>query len=89
MAIENYFMALSVNHDRLPHNHRFSDLIESVSSFAPLDAPLTDALMKMESQQDICSLEAYSREMCTADDVPVFIAVTESVRNFVMRNLKS
>ena len=46
MAIEQYFMALCVYKNVLPENHRFSDLVDAVSSFTPVDGNIIEDLKK-------------------------------------------
>jgi hypothetical protein len=82
MAIEQYFMALCVFKDILPENHRFSDLVYSVSSFTTLPESIIENLKKMDAMQEICSLEGYNRKVSSAEDVPFYIATTESIRAF-------
>lgn len=87
MAIEQYFMAICVFKDILPENHRFSDLVDSVSSFTTLPDSIIGNLQKLETMQEICSLEAYSRKVNSPEDVPFYIATTESIREFVTSHL--
>jgi hypothetical protein len=84
MAIEQYFMALCVFKDILPENHRFSDLIYSVSSFTTLTGTIIENLNKMETMQEICSLEGYNRRVSSPDDVPFYISTTEEIREFAV-----
>ncbi len=87
MAIEQYFMAVCVFKNVLPENHRFSDLVYSVSSFTSLPDTIIENLKKMETMQEICSLEGYSRRVSNPEDVPFYIATTEEIREFVTANL--
>lgn len=82
MAIEQYFMALCVFKDILPENHRFSDLVYSVSSFTTIPGSIIENLKKMETMQEICSLEGYNRRVNSPDDVPFYISTTEEIREF-------
>lgn len=87
MAIEQYFMALCVFNDILPENHRFSDLVYSVSSFTTLPESIIENLKKLETMQEICSLEGYSRKVSSPEDVPFYVATTESIRAFAVSHL--
>ncbi|NLW32103.1 MAG: hypothetical protein GXY77_11680 [Fibrobacter sp.] len=87
MAIEQYFMALCVYKNVLPENHRFSDLVDAVSSFTPVDGNIIEDLKKMEAMQEICSLEGYSRKKSTIEDVPFYITTTEVIRAFVIYHI--
>jgi hypothetical protein len=84
MAIEQYFMALCVFKNILPENHRFSDLVDSVSSFTTLPESIISNLNKMETMQEICSLEGYSRKVSSSEDVTFYISTAEEIREFAL-----
>lgn len=61
MSLEGYVMAIAGFHNCLPYNHTFTDLVESLEQTISLDPELKTRILKLESIQDICSIEDYYR----------------------------
>lgn len=61
MSLEGYVMAVCGYLGCLPYNHTYTDLMEALDRVAPLDPELKERILRHESIQEICSIEAYHR----------------------------
>lgn len=57
MALEKYAMALLSGLGELPQNHTFADLVEALKQCVPMAAEVETALLSLDEQSDLCSLE--------------------------------
>lgn len=72
MSIEKFFMAILVYNDRMPYNHTLNDLVEAVRWVYEVDQQLAVMLSHMDSLQEICSMDAYTRKQMTEWDKTLF-----------------
>jgi hypothetical protein len=81
MSIEKFFMAIIVYNDRMPYNHTLTDLVEAVRWVHPVDEPLAAMLSQMDSLQEICSMDAFTRTKMTEWDKTLFADAALRVKN--------
>ena len=76
MSLEKFVMAILAYNLSMPVNHTFTDLVESLEKFFPLDGELKDTILSLETKQEICSFEDYVRYEISAEDI---ISLREAV----------
>jgi hypothetical protein len=87
MAIEKYIMGFLMYHNSLPYNHTFRDLSEALNTVIQPPAELTQKLEFLDSYQELCSLENFSRKEITKNEVDTILETGILVENFVKENL--
>lgn len=87
MAIEKYFMAFFDNHNTLPDNHTFSDLIHSANAIVPVPEDIVSDLRSLEIMQDICPVfEDYQRREPDQAQLDKMYNVTQRVADYCRRH---
>lgn len=79
MAFEKFVMAMLSYHMSLPLNHTFTDLIEALEKFHPLDLETKAVLLELEKKQEICSFEDVVTADVTDGDIRL---MTETIGRF-------
>jgi hypothetical protein len=87
LALEKFFMAFFMHRGMLPQNHRMTDLLSTAEEFLPISSETKAALLKIDSQMDLCSLDSVSITPPPATDIPEFVAAVLEVKNLVSRAL--
>jgi hypothetical protein len=83
IAIEKLFMGYFLKVKFMPYNHTLQDLVESMKELRPVPPELEECLMRMNSFQEICSIERYSRRIPSAGDVAEFIRTLNMTAEYI------
>jgi len=83
MAIEKYLMGLLMFHGELADNHTMADLARAVEGVVGEQKKLTAKLLFLDSFQEICSVDTYSRKVPSDDDIVEILAIGRDVQAFV------
>jgi hypothetical protein len=83
IAIEKLFMGYFLKVRFMPYNHTLQDLVESMKELRPVPPELEESLMRMNSFQEICSIEQYSRRIPSAEDVKEFIGTVNMTAEYI------
>jgi hypothetical protein len=83
IAIEKLFMGYFLKVKFMPYNHTLQDLVESMKELRPVPTELEECLMRMNSFQEICSFEQYSRRTPSAGDVAEFIRTLNMTAEYI------
>ena len=83
MAIEKLLMGFLMYHGDLAENHTMADLLRSVEHHVLMDKELAADLLLLDSFQEICSLDTFSRKTPTAADISKIIGIGREVQLFV------
>ena len=68
MAFEKFVMAILIQHNQLPDNHTFTDLVEGLERVMPLELDMKRLIYRLESAQQICSFtDCFKRELDERD----------------------
>jgi hypothetical protein len=67
MAIEKYAMSILLSMGALPDNHTFSDLVEALKPQIPVSPGIEEALLALDQEADLCSLELRQPSLPTPD----------------------
>ncbi len=87
MGIEKYIMALFMKRGMLPRNHTMTDLLEESDGMLPLGANTKETLLYMDGLQRICSMDDFSIQEPTKEDVTRFLAAIDAVASAVETEL--
>jgi hypothetical protein len=83
LALEKFFMAFFMHRGMLPQNHRMTDLLITAEEFLSISRETKAALLKIDNQMDLCSLDNVSITPPPATDIPEFVAAVFEVKNLV------
>ena len=87
MGIESYFMAVFMHRGLLPRNHTMQDLLEDAEKLFPIEPGLKKAMLKIDNQMQLCSLENFKLTDASPDDVPEFLKALDDVAAVADREL--
>lgn len=88
MSIESYIMGYLLFHHQLPDNHTLIDLVDAVNKISAVDEDLYARILSMQRfQEAVCSLSAQISVVPQAQHVKEFLAVGESIRDYVTARL--
>ncbi|MFA6507721.1 MAG: hypothetical protein WCT14_16590 [Treponemataceae bacterium] len=83
MAIEGLFMGRFVAAGGLPRNHTLADLVEFEQEQAPMPAELSEALLRMDGFQSLCSLDAYKRIELGREELESVVRVARETHDYL------
>ncbi len=69
MALESYIMAILDFKQNLPDNHTYTDLVYGLERVMPIDPKLKEKILKYESIQSICSIDKFSIQKPTEEQI--------------------
>lgn len=87
MAIEKLIMGYLMYHGRLAENHTMRDLLRAVEEIDDGLSGLRKQLYFIDSFQDICALEVFSRRSPDWQDIAGILATSREVKAYVDRRL--
>jgi len=88
MGIEKYIMALFMKRGMLPRNHTMTDLLEESRGILELEERTKETLLYMDSLQRICSMDDFSIQEPTQEDISRFLAALDDVADMVDREIR-
>jgi hypothetical protein len=80
MSMESYIMAVLIYKKCLPDNHTYTDLIEGLERVMKLDAGLKERILKYESIQSICSVDKFSIQEPTLEQIDDLRGAVEEIK---------
>ena len=80
MAIEKLIMAFLMKNGDLADNHTMADLLRALQLHLGDIPELAEKLMYLDTFQDICSLDNFTINVPSEDDVVRMLAIGEDVR---------
>jgi len=80
MAIEKLIMAFLMKNGDLADNHTMADLLRALQLHLGDIPDLSEKLMYLDTFQEICSLENFTIQIPTEEDVIKMLAIGEDVR---------
>jgi hypothetical protein len=80
MAIEKLIMAFLMKNGDLADNHTMADLLRALQLHLGDIPELEEKLMYLDTFQEICSLENFTIQIPTQEDVVKMLAIGEDVR---------
>ncbi len=87
MSIEKHIMGYLFYHHKLPENHTLKDLADAMAENSDISASLCEKLAYMDSFQEICSLEMYSRRIPDETSISTILETGKEVKAFVYASL--
>lgn len=87
MAIEKHFMALFLYKNYMPEGHTLQDLLSAATQFVKIDMELIKGLTFMDSMQDICSVDDFTKKEPTGDEIYMMIKIAHRVKKCVEEEL--
>jgi hypothetical protein len=87
IAIEKFLMGYLMYHGDLAENHTMTDLIRAVERHAGPQTELAEKLHYLDSFQEICYIDTYSRKVPTAIDLERILGIGREVRQFVHQEI--
>ena len=67
MAMEKFAMSILLRMGVLPDNHTFSDLVTALKQHIPIAGEVEEALLTLDEESDLCSLEIRRSRIPPAD----------------------
>ncbi len=89
MAIEKMFMAFIMSRGQLPENHTLNDLLFYVLGLEDLDEEIQSGIKEMDSYQELCSTDKYTRKEIQQSDVLRFLELTKKISDWVDSQLST
>jgi hypothetical protein len=80
MALEKFAMAILMCSGDLPDNHTFSDLIRALKAKIPVGAQVEEALLGMDAESDLCSLEIRRSSIPGPERMALLVGIGERLR---------
>lgn len=87
MAIEKHFMALFLAKKYMPEGHTLQDLLSAATQFVEVDMELIKGLTFMDSMQDICSVDDFTKQEPTDGEIEMMVKIAHRVKNCVEEEL--
>lgn len=87
MAIEKLIMGFLMSRGDLAENHTMGDLLVAIKRHLALPQSLVDGLTYLDSFQEICDLDTYSRRAPTEEECGQIIAIGADLKNFITASL--
>lgn len=88
MSIEKYIMAFLMKSKNLPFNHTLQDLLDGIKKVTNVDRDLEERLIHLNSFQEICSVDQYSRKSPSNEDIEYMVTTAKIVANFIEKKLQ-
>jgi len=89
MAIEKYLMGYLMYHGDLADNHTMADLLQAIKRHVGIGKKFGSDLCFIDSFQEICHLDTYSRKKPTRADLKKILTIGRNVQRFVGRKIKN
>ena len=83
MAIEKLIMAFLMKNGDLAENHTMADLVRALRPHLGEIPELEEKLLYLDTFQEICSLENFTIQLPTEEDVVKMLAIGEDVRTIL------
>jgi len=83
MAIEKYIMGFLMSRGDLADNHTMGDLLAAMERHIPLPAELAGDLLFLDSFQEICDLDTYSRRPPTSAEIEKILNIGQQIKEFI------
>ena len=80
MAIEKLIMAFLMKNGDLAENHTMADLLRALQLHLGNIPEMSEKLLYLDTFQDICSLDNFTIQIPTEEDVVKMLAIGEDVR---------
>lgn len=87
MAIEKLIMAFLMKNGDLAENHTMADLLRALQNHLGDIPELADKLIYLDSFQEICSLDNFTINIPSEEDVIKMLTIGEEVRAFLAPHL--
>jgi len=87
MAIEKHLMALFLNKNNLPEGHTMTNLLSYAEKYLTIDDEIFRTMAYMDSLQEICSLDSFSRKEPTGDELAKMIKIAVRIQHKVREKL--
>ena len=88
MAIEKFFMAALMHHGTMPLNHTMIDMIIAMEqTFPHAVADIREAVIALDTYQQICDPYEYTIEPPNMDEIPAILELAERVHKLVADEL--
>ena len=88
LAVEKLLVGLSLHHGNPPEHHRLDGLVNTVTQIEPMDADLIKKVEGIDSYQDLCSLEVYSRPVPNDMEIKAMLEIAKEVERFVKQSIE-
>lgn len=82
MGLEGYVMAAVDAHRNLPDNHTFTDLMEAMDKYCPIDPELRAKIIHYENAQHLCRFDQFTIRELTAPELDDFRSVVTELGAF-------
>ena len=83
MAIEKHFMALFLYHNYMPEGHTLQDMLSAATQFIRVDMELIKGIAFMDSMQEICSVDDFTKKAPTDDEIERMVEIAYQVKECV------
>ncbi|GEO81664.1 HEPN domain-containing protein [Pararhodospirillum oryzae] len=83
VAIEHYLVALCAAHGRMPLNHTYTDLLETVEEVTTLPDSLADEIRALDRIFGLCSLEHYHHGTPEEEDAQTVLRLCRALHDLV------
>ena len=80
MALEKFAMVILMQAGTMPDNHTFSDLLRELKAQIPVRASIEAALLALDEESDLCSLEIRKVSIPGPDRMRELIEIGELLR---------
>ena len=88
MAIEKFFMAALMCRGELPMNHTMADMIPAMEEVFPgAVADIREAVLALDTYQQICDPWAYSITPPNAEEIPGILSLAQKIHTLVADEL--
>lgn len=87
MAIEKHFMALFLYKNYMPEGHTLNDLLSAATNFITVDMELIKGLAFMDSLQEICSVDEFTKKEPSGEEIEKMIGIARRVKKCVQEQL--
>ena len=77
MALEKFVMVILMRAGTMPENHTFSDLLRELKAQIPVRPDIEAALLGMDEESDLCSLEIRKVRMPSPERMAELIGIGE------------
>jgi hypothetical protein len=84
MAVEKYLAGVFSYHRVMPEGHTLGSLAMGADRIAPMAASLRAGIQRIESFQELCSLETYRRNAPADEVLQAMLQTGEEVRGYAV-----
>ena len=88
MAIEKHFMALFLYKNYMPEGHTLQDMLTAATRFIHVDGDLLKGITFMDSMQEICSVDEFTKKEPTDDEIARMVEIAYRVKTCVAEEIQ-